>query len=259
MKFTGKNVSISDKAIIGNNVKIGENTIVYDNVIIGDNTIIANNCVIGEPSNNYYFQNNYENPKLIIGKNSLIRSHAIIYTGSTIGNDFQTGHWVTIRENMVIGSNCSIGTLSDIQGYSKIGNYCRFHSNVHIGQQSTIGSFVFIYPYVVLTNDPTPPSDICIGATIKDFSQIAVGAVLLPGVKIGKHCLIGAQSLVGINCDDYSLIAGNPAKFIKDIRELKSKKTGESHYPWPYNFERGMPWAGIGFEEWKKKTMNKVL
>jgi UDP-3-O-[3-hydroxymyristoyl] glucosamine N-acyltransferase len=247
MKFNNKNVSISDKARIGKNVKIGDNTVIYDNVIIGDNSIIANDCVIGEP-----FKDDYVNPETIIGENALIRSHTILYAGSRFGNNFSTGHRVTIRENSVFGNNCRLGTVTDIQGHVTFGNNCWLHSNVHIGQKSTIGSFVFIYPYVVLTNDPTPPSDVCIGATIGDFSQIAVGTVLLPGTTIGKHCLVGAQSLVGGNYEDYSLILGNPGKKIKDVREMKSRETGKSHYPWPYNFSRGLPWEKQGFDEWKK-------
>jgi acetyltransferase-like isoleucine patch superfamily enzyme len=124
---------------------------------------------------------------------------------------------------------------------------------VHIGQNSKIGNFVFIYPYVVLTNDPTPPSDICIGATVGDFSQIAVFSVILPGVKIGKHALIGAGSIVAKDVEDYQLVVGNPGKFIKDVREVKSRETGESHYPWPLRFDRGMPWETIGFEKWHDK------
>ncbi|MBK7762862.1 MAG: hypothetical protein IPI46_05745 [Bacteroidetes bacterium] len=49
------------------------------------------------------------------------------------------------------------------------------------------------------------------------------------------------------------MVLGNPAKVIKDVREIKSRESGESHYPWPYNFERGMPWEGIGFENWEKE------
>lgn len=254
MKFNNRNIYISPKARIGNNVKIGDNTSIYDNVVIGDNSIIANDCIIGEPTNEYYFKDDYKNPETIIENGALIRSHTIIYAGSFFGENFSTGHRVTIRENSKFGKNCRLGTVTDIQGYVEFGDYCWLHSNVHIGQQSIIGNFVFIYPYVVLTNDPTPPSDICIGGTIGDFSQIAVGAVLLPAAKIGKHCLIGAQSLVGGNYDDYSLIIGNPAKKIKDVREIISKTTGKSHYPWPYNFMRGMPWSEEGFDNWKIKN-----
>ena len=255
MKFNNRNVNISEHAIIGNNVKIGDNTTIYDHVTIHDNSIIANDCVIGEPLASYYNDGeNYVNPPTIIGCNALIRSHAIIYAGSTFGDHFSTGHRVTIREQAHFGHHCRIGTLSDIQGEVSFGNYCWLHSNVHIGQTSRIGNFVFIYPYVVFTNDPHPPSNICEGPTVGDFTQIAVGSVLLPKVKIGKHCLIGAQSLVGINVDDYSLVAGNPAKKIKDVREYISRETGKSHYPWVNNFERGMPWEGIGFENWNSMT-----
>lgn len=251
MKFNNINVFISPKASIGKNVKIGDNTIIYDNVIIGDDTIISNNCVIGEPLNSYYSDiAQYENPKTIIGANSLIRSHAIIYAGSTFGESFSCGHRVTVRENTIFGNHCRLGTLCDIQGHARFGDYCWLHSNVHIGQGSTIGNFVFIYPYVVFTNDPTPPSNNCVGPTVGDFSQIAVFSVLLPGVKIGKHCLVGAGSVVGKDVPDYQLVLGSPAKSVKQVQEIKSRETGASHYPWPYRFERGMPWENKSFDEW---------
>ena len=251
MKFNNKNVNISPSASIGKNVKIGDNTVIYDNVIIGDDSIICNNCIIGEPLNSYYeYPDTYENPTTVIGKKSLIRSHCIIYAGNVMGNYFSCGHRVTIREFTKFGEHCSIGTLDDIQGYSEFGNYCRLHSNVHIGQISKLEDFVFVYPYVVFTNDPTPPSNVCIGPIVGAYSQIATGSVLLPGVKIGKHCLVGAGSIVGKNLDDYQLAVGTPAQMIKDVREIKDRETGESHYPWPYRFSRGMPWANMGFDEW---------
>ena len=232
-KFTGKDVCISPSAKIGNNVRIGDRTIIYDNVEIGNNTIICNDCVIGEPLNDYYYQENYENPTTVIGANSLIRSHTIIYADNIIGEGFQTGHRVTIREKTKMGVHCSVGSLSDIQGYSEFGNYVRMHSNVHIGQCSKIGNYCWIYPYTVFTNDPTPPSEICVGPTIGDYSIIATHCLLLPGVKIGRHCLIGACSMVSKNIDDHTVAVGSPAKTIKDISEVKDRETGESHYPWP--------------------------
>lgn len=252
MKFNNRNIYISPSASIGKNVKIGDNSSIYDNVVIDDDTIITNDCVIGEPLTGYYTDSDYKNPETFIGKNSLIRSHSIIYAGCQIGESFSSGHRVTIREYSIIGKHCRIGTVSDLQGHLQIGDYCWLHSNVHIGQQSKIGNFVFIYPYVVLTNDPTPPSNICVGPTIGDYSQIAVFSVLLPGVKIGKHCLVGAGSVVGKEVPDYQLALGSPAKILKDVREIKSRETGESHYPWPQRFDRGMPWQNSSFEEWEK-------
>lgn len=251
MKFNNS-AQISGKAKIGSNVKIGDHTLIYDNVLIGDNSIISNDCVIGEPLSDYYYNDNYQNPTTIIGNNSLIRSHTIIYASSELGDNFSTGHRVTIREKSIFGNNCKVGTLSDIQGDVTFGNYCWLHSSVHIGQKSTVGNYVFIYPNVVFTNDPNPPSDICIGPKVDDYSVISVGAVILPGVIIGKHCLIAANSVVSMNVTDYSIVSGNPAKYISDIRRFVSKETGEEYYPWPYNFSRGMPWQEGGYERWLK-------
>lgn len=254
MKFNNKNVYIHPSVTVGKNVQIGDNTTIYENVQIGDNTIISDNCVIGEPVNSYYRnQKGYVNPPTIIGENSLIRSYTIIYSGSTLGQKLNTGHHVCVREGTKVGDNCSIGSYNDIQGDCIIGDFCRFHSYVNIGQKSVIGSYVFIYPYVVLTNDATPPSNTLKGVSINDYTQITAGCVLLSGTNIGKHCLTAANSTVGGNFEDNVFIAGNPAKVIGALNKMpffNSEK--KRHYPWPYNFERGMPWAGIGFEEWKK-------
>jgi acetyltransferase-like isoleucine patch superfamily enzyme len=260
MKFNNRNVYISSKAVIGKNVRIGDDTIIYDNVEIGDNSTISNNCIIGEPLNSYYSDDKYVNPKTVFGRNTLIRSHTIIYAGSTFGDFFMTGHKAIIREKTVMGINCSVGTLADIEGHVKIGNYVRMHSYANIGQESIIGNFVFIYPYVNFTNDPHPPSTVCIGPTIGDFSQIAAHSVLLPGIKIGKNCLIGVNSTVSMDVPDGALVSGNPGKIIGKTTWIKSQqKKGVSHYPWMYNFDRGMPWKDMDFDKWLKENENSGI
>jgi acetyltransferase-like isoleucine patch superfamily enzyme len=254
MKFNNRNVYIASEAKIGKNVKIGDNTTIYANVIIEDDTIIANDCIIGEPLNDYYNNPKYHNPETIIGQNSLIRSHTIIYAGSTFGNNFQTGHRVTIREFTKVGNFCSFGTNNDIQGDCEIGNYCRFQSFVNIGQKSKISNFVFIYPFVVLTNDPNPPSNTLIGSNIDDYAQIASGAIILPGRKVGKHSLVAANITLNIDVPEFSLAAGTPAKIIGDLRKMPFFNNNKRHYPWPYNYESGMPWENLGFDKWVEEN-----
>lgn len=256
MKFNNKNIEIAASAIIGKNVEIGDNTIIYDNVEIKDGTIICNNCVIGEPLNCFYHDSKYVQPKTIIGANSLIRSHTIIYAGCEFGEGLNTGHRATIREFTKTGIHCSIGTNCDIQGECKLGDYNRLQSSVIIGQKSKLGDYVFIYPFVVLTNDPTPPSNNLYGVEIGDYSQIAASSVLLPGAVIGCHSLIGANSSVGGVFEDYSFINGSPAKRVCDIRKAPffNVESGKRHYPWPKHFERGMPWAGMDYEMWKNNS-----
>jgi acetyltransferase-like isoleucine patch superfamily enzyme len=249
MMFNDLNVRVSAKASIGKNVRIGDNTVVFDNVVIEDNATIAHNCVIGEPQNEYYSNPVYENPLTVVGSNSLIRSHTIIYAGNKLGENVSIGHRVTLRENNLIGHHTVIGTLSDIQGNVAIGNYCRLHSYVHISQFSKICNFVFIFPNVVLTNDPYPPSYDLKGGTIGDYTIVAAHSIILSGIEVGENCLVGANSVIKKNVPDYSLVMGNPAELVMDIRKYVILGKGKL-YPWMYRFSKGMPWEKIGYEAW---------
>lgn len=240
----GHNVIIEENVSIGKNSKIESNTIIKKNVMIGEGSFIGANCILGEGT-----CRDGEN-LLEIGKSALIRSGSILYTGSKIGDNFQTGHHVTIREKAEIGNCVSAGTLSDIQGNCKIGDYVRMHSNVHIGQLSVVDSFVWIFPYVVLTNDPTPPSDNFVGVHIRSFAIVATGAILMPGVDIAQDSLVAAGAIVTKDVERYSVVAGNPGKVISDVRKIKSKFTGEHVYPWRNHFKTYMPWEESDFQTW---------
>ena len=246
----GYNCIIEENVIIGANTYIDSNTIIRSGVSIGENSFIGANCIIGEYWMDFCKDHKYHDHPLNIGTNALIRSGSIVYAGSTIGDNFQTGHQVTIREKTVIGNNVCIGTLSDIQGNCKIGNYVRLHSNVHIGQLSAIDDFVWIYPYVVFTNDPTPPSDELVGVHVNSFAIVATGAIIMPGLNIGQDCLIGAGAIVTKSVAPYAVAVGNPAKIISDVREIKNKITGKPAYPWRDHFSKYMPWDESGFAAW---------
>ncbi|MCU8006058.1 MULTISPECIES: acyltransferase [Shewanella] len=234
---------VSNKAVIGENVTIGPYSIIHDDVVIGDNSTIEAFCELG-------VKNKFcDDAPLVLGENSYIRSHSIFYKSSTFGNNLVTGHRVTVREKTKAGLHFQIGTLGDIQGHCEIGDYVKCHSNVHIGNKSKIGNYVWIFPYVVLTNDPHPPSEVLIGCEINDFAVIATMSVILPGVKIASDTLIGAGSIVGKNVDEGWVVAGNPAKPICPINKINLKDgSGRKAYPWRTHFHRGYPQHEV--EKW---------
>ena len=244
---------IGDNVTMGARVTIGPRSIVYDNVNIGAGTTIGADCILGEPLASIYSNPAaYSNPALDVGTDAIIRSGAILYAGSTIGSNFECGHRVTIREASAIGHHVRIGTLSDIQGHCSIGNYTRLHSNVHIGNKSVVRDFVWIFPYVVLTNDPHPPSNMLVGVTVDEFAVIATMSVILPGVTVGRDALVGASSLVRSDVAPEAVVVGNPAKQVATVRDIKSRFDGAAVYPWRETFERGMPWEGIGYSKWRE-------
>lgn len=227
---------VSNKAQLGKNVTIGAFSIIHDDVVIGDGSVIESNCEIGYPTKLA------ENTPLVIGKDSLIRSYSIFYQGSIFGDGLVTGHRVTIREKTVAGINLQIGTLCDFQGDCSIGDYVRTHSNVHIGKLSKIGNFVWIFPYVVLTNDPHPPSSSQVGVTVEDYAVIATMSVILPGVVVGKHSLVAAHSLVKDDVLPGKVVSGSPAIQLCNTTRIKLKDGSNGKaYPWPRHFHRGYP------------------
>lgn len=252
----GENVIIKHNCVIEDNVSIGENsyidsnTIIRSGVTLGANVFIGSSNIIGEHTMDFFTDRNSHGHPLIIGKDALIRSGSIIYAGSRIGDGFQTGHQVVIREKAEIGDHVSIGTLSDIQGNCRLGNYVRLHSNVHIGQLSQVDDFVWIFPYVVLTNDPTPPSESFVGVHVRSFAIVATAAIIMPGLVIGQDALVGAGAIVTKSVPNYAVAVGNPAKVISDVRDVRNKVTGEPVYPWRRYFSNYMPWADCGFENW---------
>ncbi|MDQ1331907.1 MAG: hypothetical protein QG578_2177 [Thermodesulfobacteriota bacterium] len=227
---------ISGKASIGSNVSIGDFTIIFDNVVIGDNVSIQSHCLIGQPTSLS------DGMPLVIGNDSLIRSHSIFYEGSSFGSQLMTGHRVTVREKIEAGENLIIGTHCDLQGNSVIGDYVRLYTGAQINHKSNIDDFVRIYQYSVLTNDPHPPSNLEVGVKIHKYAVIAAMCCILPGVIIGEKALVGAYSLVKSDVEPETVVAGVPAKYICKTSEIKLKDgSNQPAYPWMRHFHRGYP------------------
>jgi acyl-[acyl carrier protein]--UDP-N-acetylglucosamine O-acyltransferase len=200
---------IDPSAQIHESTSIGPYTIIHQGVVVQEGTVIGSHCELGHPM--FGSDPTKVNP-LIIGRNSIIRSHSVFYAGSQFGENLATGHRVTVRENTKAGRNVQIGTLSDIQGHCEIGNFVKTHSNVHIGQGSKIEDFVWLFPYVVLTNDPHPPSHVCMGVTIEKYAVVATMSVVLPGIVIHEGALVGAHSSVTKDVPEIRLWSAPPQK-----------------------------------------------
>jgi len=228
-------MNISKKNKIGKNVKISDTAKILDNVIIEDNVSIGAFCLIG------FSPKPKSTDKLIIKKNTKINSHTVIYQNSTLGNDSIIGHNVLIREKTLIENNVQVGSFSDIEGYSNISSYAKLHSNVHVGQHSKIMSYAWLFPYVILTNDPIPPSNIRKGVIIEPFSIVCTRTTILPGVKIGFGSFIGANSLVNQNLDPEQFGTGNPFRIRGNISKIKLPNKKGNAYPWTNRFNKDYP------------------
>ena len=111
--------------------------------------------------------------------------------------------------DVIIGKHTRVGLHNTIIGPVKIGN------NVNLAQGITVTALNHnfsdsnkrIDEQGVSTNPVTIEDDVWIGAN----------AVVLPGVKIGNHCVVAAGAVVTKDVPPHSLVAGVPAKVIKQI------------------------------------------
>lgn len=140
-------------------------------------------------------------------------------------------------KNIFIGNNTTILPNSRIQLFPDrgnrnariiIGNGCFITYNVTLlgGDDITIEDNVLIASNVLITSENhsiDPESDIpymnqpliTAPVVIGEGSWLGEKAIILPGVTIGKKCVIGAGSVVTKSVPDYCIAAGNPAKIIK--------------------------------------------
>jgi acetyltransferase-like isoleucine patch superfamily enzyme len=188
----------------------------YGRNILGPNARIFEPVTIGFPSRDNFLKTGFAGTT--IGKNAVIRSQTILYCDVVIGDDFQTGHNVIIREKTRIGDRVSIGTATVIEGNTIIGDDVNLQSMVYAPTNTRIGNHVFIGPNAVLTNDRYPPSGIggLRGPHIRDSAAIGAGATLLPGVSIGEGSMVAAGAVVTRDVPDHMLAIGSPAR-LRDL------------------------------------------
>jgi len=190
------------------------------NVRLGENHEIGSNVLLGENPNNKLSE-------LVIGNNAVVRSHSVIYGSSSIGNNFSSGHHVLIREHTSIGNDVSIGSFSNIEHHVIINDNVRIHSNVFVPEHTILEKGCWIGPNVVFTNALFPNAEKTkenlSGCIIQENARVGANSTILPGISIGKNSLVGAGSVVTKDVPPDSVVVGNPAKVIKNIRDLKWK------------------------------------
>ena len=94
--------------------------------------------------------------------------------------------------------------LAMARGGITIGDHARIAANVQL-----------------LSNNHDPYVLTCKPVEIGDYARIGAGATVLPGVRVGRHAVIGAASVVTKDVPDYAVAVGNPARVIKMLDKEK--------------------------------------
>src|SRR6266566_1334145 len=193
---------------------------------------------------------------LVLGADAVIRSGTVIYLGSRIGVRFQAGHNVVVREECEIGDDVSVWSNSVIDYGCRIGDRVKIHSNCYVAQFSEIADGAFLAPGVTIANDLYPgqasSAAMMSGPVIGAGAQIGVNVTILPFVRIGAGCLIGAGAVVVRDIPDGCVAFGNPATVRGTVRQLQPIEArvdqvtdSASRYRFTGRAHTGVPAAGL--------------
>lgn len=119
---------------------------------------------------------------------------------------------------LIIGEGTYIGMNSILNGYSEqiiIGSYVSIAQNVNIMVDSGPNASDVLQRIYPIQKAPI---------SIGDHSWIGASTIIMPGVKLGKFCIVAANSFVNSSFSDYSIVGGCPAKLIRKMTENEIKK-----------------------------------
>lgn len=217
----------------------GENVKFYGKVQVGTDVIIEDGVVIGHPGpqelkdcmqhlGEYqtldHLYSSSSQDTTIIGNNSIIRSGTVIYSGVTIGSDFDCGHNVLIREKTIISNFVYLKSNTEIMKNVRIGSHCRIAGV--IADNSTIENHVSSFG--ILTHrykkHYTPEMSLDLGPTVHEGCIIGREAVLIGDIHVYEHSIIGSNTFINFDVPPNSFIIGTKG----NIQARKKKEVEDA-------------------------------
>ena len=167
---------------------------------------------------------------------SLMRRAVLRAVCKAAGDDLQVGPGVVLKhpETMEFGECVFIGAQTMIQG--RFDGTCKIGNHVWIGPQAYFDARdLILEDYVgwgpgakVLgsshtgspIDEPIIKTDLVIKSVVVGVgADIGMNASILPGVHIGAHSIVGAGAVVTHDVPEYAIVAGVPAKIVRDRRD----------------------------------------
>ena len=162
--------------------------------------------------------------------NYYINEYAVVDDNVEIGEGTKIWHFSHVQSGSKIGKKCVLGQNVNVGNNVIIGDYCKVQNNVSIYEGVTLENYVFCGPSMVFTNILDPKckypqvgANFYIKTLVKEGASIGANATIVCGHTLGKHCMIGAGSVVTKDIPDYALVVGTPGRVVGWVSEAGKK------------------------------------
>lgn len=185
---------------IGGNLYVGHNVVVEENCVIGDNVVILHNTTI--------LSDTHIGSNVRIGSNNTIGGVGFGYEKNASGDFELIPHIgnVQINNNVDIGNNTCIDRA--VLGSTVLEENVKIDNLVHIAHGVLVGR-----NSVVIANAMVAGS-----VKIGENAWIAPSASIINKKSVGDNTLVGLGAVVTKDVKENTIVAGNPAKFIREIK-----------------------------------------
>lgn len=153
-----------------------------------------------------------------------VHSTAEVSSEALIGDGTRIWHQAQVRERAQIGEQCIIGKGVYVDAGVRIGARCKVQNGAFLYHGCRLEDGVFVGPGVIFTNDRVPraitpegelksDADWVVGEThVRAGASLGAGAIVLPGVTIGRFAMVAAGAVVTRDVPDFGLVLGSPAR-----------------------------------------------
>jgi acetyltransferase-like isoleucine patch superfamily enzyme len=156
--------------------------------------------------------------------------HVCIAPDVKLGRDVKLSKFINLY-GCEVGDESKIGAFVEIQKNATVGKRCKISSHTFICEGVTIEDNVFIGHSVTFINDSYPRATTAEGGlqteadwkvertVVKKGASIGSGSTILSNISIGENAIVGAGSVVTKDVPANCIVAGNPARLLRQIGE----------------------------------------